>query len=110
VACLQAMLELAQQEVVGEVGEERQVVQRVVEGGQQVGVVRLQHCPSTCGGMSASGRSHSMAMLNQRRHSAPARRHGSHGRWLKLRGVWGGAQSRSGFNNLDYFIVINFKS
>jgi hypothetical protein len=45
----QAVLELAQQEVVGEVGEERQVVQRVVEGGQQVEVVRLQHCPSTRG-------------------------------------------------------------
>jgi len=38
----QAVLQLAQQDVVVEVGEQRQVLQRVVEGGQQVGVVCLQ--------------------------------------------------------------------
>nr|ACN32144.1 unknown [Zea mays] len=38
----QPVLQLAQQDVVVDVGEERQVLQRVVEGGQQVGVVRLQ--------------------------------------------------------------------
>ncbi|KXG37014.2 hypothetical protein SORBI_3002G426201 [Sorghum bicolor] len=36
-----AVLQLAEQDVVVEVGEERQVVQRVVERGEQVGVVRL---------------------------------------------------------------------
>nr|ACN28439.1 unknown [Zea mays] len=42
VARQQAVLQLAQQQVVAEVGEERQVVQRAVQGRQQVRVVRLQ--------------------------------------------------------------------
>jgi hypothetical protein len=67
VARQQAVLELAQQEVVGEVGEERQVVQRVVEGGQHVGVVRLQQRLGV-GAEADEARAHALQLRAQALH------------------------------------------
>ena len=63
----QAVLQLAQQQVVAEVGEERQVVQRVVDDRQQVGVVRLQQGLGV-GAEADERRAHALQLRGQALH------------------------------------------